>query len=201
MAEINLRLDEIYHLCRDKAKGMCPVRFCRNHSRPDGRLCGTHHTAAWRKRNPTKAALQTLRTHAKARKLAFDIPFEAFKELCERTGYVEGKGSRPENLAIDRIRNWEGYVMGNIRVTTVAINGSKGFHEGRLKLSNGQSVLWDVISVEEYDHRENERVAAHNEWHPGRRKAEQESQPEQDDDDLPAWLRTPPAPDDADCPF
>lgn len=198
MAELDLKLSDLFHLCEGKGKGACPVRFCRNSSRQHGRLCGTHHTTAWRKRNPVKAAWLNLRTHANRRKLAFDIPLEVFKELCERTGYLEGKGSRPESLAIDRIQNWKGYVMGNIRVVTVAVNGLKGYHEGKLKLSSGQEVMWEEIGIDQYIRQNEERVAAYNPWHPANSATGGESSPESED--LPEWiLKDPSACKEAQC--
>lgn len=189
VAEINIPLGELYHLCDNKPKGVCCVRYCKNKSRQHGRLCGSHHTGAWRKRNPMRYAWNNLRTHAKSRKLDFDIPFESFAEMCEQTGYMEGKGCKPENLAIDRIRNWEGYVMGNIRVVTVAVNASKGYYEGKLKLSSGQEVMLEVINIESYDARKDELNAKYNKWHPSNRKAEAESEAQGEFHEMPKWMQ------------
>lgn len=194
MSEIDLPLGSIFHLCPDKAKGKCPVRFCKRPSRAHGRLCGTHHVAAWRKRNPVKAAWKNLKDHAKARKLDFNIPFETFVELCEKTGYMEGKGHKPEDLAIDRIENWKGYVIGNIRVVTVEVNGRKGYHEGRIKLKGGQTVMWEVIGIDAHLREKEERRQSYNPY--PKQEDPDEPPPPEDQDELPGWLR-----DDVDEPF
>ena len=184
MSERDLPLDTIFHLCSSKAKGLCPVRFCRRCSRPDGRLCGTHHVAAWRKRNPTKAAWKNLKDHAKARKLAFGISFEAFVELCEKTGYMEGKGNKPENLAIDRIDALRGYVFGNIRVITVEANGRKGATEDRIRLKSGATVEWEVINIDAHLREKEERKQSYNPYP----KSNDAKHDDEEDYDEPAWL-------------
>jgi hypothetical protein len=185
MAELDIPLGELFHLCYGKPKGLCVVRHCRNSRREHGRLCGTHHMAAWRKRNPMKAAWSTLKYHAKARKLPFTITFDQFKEICEATGYMERKGQRPEDLALDRIKNWKGYTLENVRVITVAVNGSKGYHEGRLKLSSGQEVLWDEIGIDESLRRGEDRLTQYNPWQPKKPTHESNSNSEEE---LPAWI-------------
>ena len=187
MSERDLPLESIFHLCANKEKGKCPVRFCRRCSRKGGRLCGTHHVAAWRKRNPTKAAWRSLVDHAKGRKIKFDIPFEAFVELCEATGYIEGKGQRPEDLAIDRIDAAKGYTLDNIRVITVEANGRKGATEDRIRLKNGRLIEWDCISIDAHLREKEERRQSFNPYPKGDQT--EQSVDCEDDDEIPAWLR------------
>lgn len=157
MPEVTIPLSELYALCPGKPKGTCPVRFCRKCSRKAGRLCHMHDVRAWRKRNPTRAAYNTLRDHAKGRGLEFSITFEDFQQICEATGYSLKKGISPNALSMDRRDFRKGYVPGNIRVTTVSINSAKGTHEKFIKLSNGL-VEWCEIEIEKYIEKEQERA-------------------------------------------
>ncbi len=108
-----------------------------------------HDHRAWRIRNPIRAAFATLRDHSVGRKLEFSLPFEDFSLLCIETGYIEGKGQSPNDLSIDRIDFRKGYVPGNIRVTTVSINSTKGNHEKAIKMSWGL-VPWGEIDISEF---------------------------------------------------
>lgn len=80
----------------------------------------------WRKNNPIGHLFKNLRGSAKKRKKEFSITLEYFKELCLNTGYHEGTGRGGDCLTIDRIRNLEGYVVGNIAVIKRCENSSKG---------------------------------------------------------------------------
>ena len=88
---------------------------------------------AWRVRNPVKASWHRLKAKAKARKIEFTLSLEQFQQLCEITGYVDGKGRASSCLSIDRIDFQKGYELSNIRVITVSENSAKGYVERKLR--------------------------------------------------------------------
>jgi hypothetical protein len=51
---------------------------------------------------------------------------EQFKQFCQETNYIAGKGRTLLSYSIDRIDNTKGYTIDNIRVITVTENSRKG---------------------------------------------------------------------------
>ena len=107
-------------------------------------ICIRHRRQADKERNPAGYCYQMLKQNAKRRKKEFAISFEYFKEFCKKTGYLEKKGRGATNLTIDRIREEEGYVEGNIQVLELGYNLRKRF----VKYWMEQEELFSAISNE-----------------------------------------------------
>jgi hypothetical protein len=86
----------------------------------------SEYNKKWRDANPMKYCYITLRDNSKRRGKVFTISFEYFKRFCYRTKYIQNKGRHRENYSIDRINNELGYIPGNIKCVTVALNSAKG---------------------------------------------------------------------------
>lgn len=117
--------------------GKCRVRWCRKPPRDLGthpkshQLCGHHHKALWRQKNPEKAAYDNLRASARKRHKAFSITFEDFMAVIGPTRYVDDKGRTRYSLHVDRINTELGYIRGNLRVCTCEENVRKENEERR----------------------------------------------------------------------
>ncbi len=121
--------------------GLCQTAYCRNRARLEyrnrnGKLVWEQHRHCqkcsfrlWRARRPVESAYRSLRQRARKRKIAFTISLELFRELCERSGYLEGRGVSGNALHIDRINPLRGYEFGNLQVITCSENVAKGNRE------------------------------------------------------------------------
>ena len=87
----------------------------------------------WRRKNPVKYWLMTVRNGAKQRGLEFDITEEDISPLPEfcpvfkikldySKGAVFGRNTRLNVASIDRIDNARGYVKGNVVVVSLRAN-------------------------------------------------------------------------------
>lgn len=106
-------------------KRKCKTAYCKNNARPKRKDCYSCNKKKWRKKYPMKAAFQTLRHNAKRRGKEFSLTFQQFKQFCYKTKYLAGRGRSSDSYSIDRIDNYKGYTIDNIRVITVAENSSK----------------------------------------------------------------------------
>lgn len=103
----------------------CKTKYCKND--PEGRkFCNTCRSRASRIRNPEKYCYNNLKNNAKRRGKEFDLSYSQFLQFCLATKYIQGKGKSKTSFSIDRIDNWQGYTVSNIRVITLAENSSKG---------------------------------------------------------------------------
>lgn len=91
--------------------------------------CGTCRKRRWRENNPLPYCYQTLKYNATRRGKEFLLTFDQFCEFCNKTGYLEKKGIRPQNMTIDRIDCSGGYSVENIRAITMHENARKGNFE------------------------------------------------------------------------
>lgn len=115
--------------------GRCQVKFCRNPHREGRRMCHKHRQAAWRERNPERAAYANLREHAKQRKLSCALTFEEFCTLCsEIRPFGQTHLPHGQRYSIDRIDVTLGYDPGNLRIITIAENSQKGNKERFLSI-------------------------------------------------------------------
>jgi hypothetical protein len=112
----------------DKARGLCITAFCRRAPRDGRRRCHTCNSRTWRANHPAHYAYWNLRSHAKARKINFELTLEEFMFFCANTFYLQHKGWLAHQLHIDRIRVAEGYKIGNIQILTASENTSKRHH-------------------------------------------------------------------------
>lgn len=114
-----------YALKKNPSPGICPVRGCRRRKGNKKRLCERHAARWWRFHNPLRAAYIQLKHHAKTRRKLFSITFEEFREFIEPTRYLDDRGNARFCLHIDRIREEDGYVSGNLQVLTCSENVAK----------------------------------------------------------------------------
>jgi hypothetical protein len=156
--EVLLQVEEVFNLTVNKAKGRCPVKFCRNDSKRTHSLCHKHDMELWRRRNPTKAAYASLKWKAKQRGIEFELTFEEFSQLADAHDYIEGRGREVGCLHIDRIDAEGSYALHNVQILTATENSSKARYERKVLLPNGREVrvsqlaslaLEDQMSVNE----------------------------------------------------
>lgn len=114
-----------YTFKKHPSPGICPVRGCRRRRGNKKRLCERHAARWWRSQNPLRAAYLQLKHHAKARRRAFTITFDQFRDLIEPTRYLDDRGNARFCLHIDRIRDEDGYVPGNLQILTCSENVAK----------------------------------------------------------------------------
>lgn len=130
MAEVNISYRDFFELKKSPRKGTCHVKWCVKKSDPRWPvLCPKHSKQLWRARNPTKAAFNTLRDHARERKVPFHLTFDDFVAVVRGSSYVSDKGRSSGNLHIDRVDPTRGYEPGNIAVLTASENIAKGNKE------------------------------------------------------------------------
>ena len=109
------------------SKIKCATKFCRKHAvKGRGIFCFSCRSRRSRAANPMKWSYWNLKSNAKRRGKDFSLTFEEFKEFCEETNYIAGKGRTLLSYSIDRIDNTKGYHKGNIRRVTVSENSRKG---------------------------------------------------------------------------
>ena len=96
----------------------CDTKNCDNRVKGKVSICPTCKTRLWRKKNPMKAAYGALRDNARRRGKQFELTFEQFKQFCVKTSYMKKKGITRTCYHIDRIREEEGYTIGNIQLLT-----------------------------------------------------------------------------------
>lgn len=100
------------------------------------------------------SAYGNLKTNAKKRKKEFTITFQDFKEFCIETEYLMGKGRSKTSYTIDRIRDEEGYVKGNLRVLTNSNNVKKENNRRKQLVYvkyGSKSMSFNFVEVKEKD--------------------------------------------------
>jgi hypothetical protein len=120
-----------------KTEKKCITKFCRNKRATGRKLCHKCRTRKYRSANRLMYAYHTKKANAKTKGKPFALTIEHFKQLCDESGYLDGKGRNWFSLSIDCIINHLGYIPGNVRVITLSENSIKGtkqiYHEqGRL---------------------------------------------------------------------
>jgi len=146
--ERDIPLSQLFELVEKPKKGICVVKYCRKKRAVTSTLCAMHKMHAFRMRNPLLATYLRLRDGAKRRGLEFGLTREQFRELCEITGYLEGKGTSPLSMTLDRIDARRGYVPGNLQVMTLRDNVAKGNREREITFRDGIRIPWTEISVQ-----------------------------------------------------
>ena len=124
---------DTYEVKAVPGKGKCPVRGCRRKaSYHHGGICSAHYMLRWRRENPERAAYNTLRDHARERRIEFTITFDYFCGLVHGMRYLENSGTVRGMLTIDRHDPVKGYIPGNLGVVSVEENVAKGNCERHL---------------------------------------------------------------------
>jgi len=119
---------KISEIKRAEKKYCCAIR-CK--SKPCDRkrgLCHRHYSIHRRIQDPVYDRYFNFRGNAAQRGIPFNVSLEQFREYCNDTGYIVKKGMRGKNCTIDRIRNWEGYYIGNLQLITNMANIRK-YHD------------------------------------------------------------------------
>lgn len=99
---------------------------CRSKFAAPGRnICYSCKQARYKQRNPVKYAYRKLKTNARRRGKPFELTFGEFREFCQKTKYLVGKGRSKESYHIDRIDPSRGYTKDNIQVLTNSENVKK----------------------------------------------------------------------------
>jgi hypothetical protein len=122
-----LENEGLFTLKKKAGNGYCLVAGCKKAGQPmKVGLCHKHHQARWRHFNERPAAYNTLRDHAKARKIKFDISIDYFLGLADAYAFFDHEAeSRGETLSIDRISTDRGYEVRNLRIITQSQNASR----------------------------------------------------------------------------
>jgi len=115
-----------------KKKIECCAYGCK--SKPNEKklgLCHKHYAIHRRIKDPVYDRYVNFKGNAKKRPcngqigIPFEVTLEEFRKFCNDTGYIVKKGMRGRNCTIDRIRNWEGYYIGNMQLLTIYKNIEK----------------------------------------------------------------------------
>ena len=108
--------------------GKCVTPYCRGktHNHP---RCSKCMMRAWRSKFPLKASYAALKYRAKRRGIAFSLTLAEFRQICDRSGYLESKGVTRAALQIDRIDPHVGYTWDNCQIITCSENAAKGNYE------------------------------------------------------------------------
>jgi hypothetical protein len=103
----------------------CLTRYCKREVKR-GRYCFTCTSRRSRAANPLKWSYWNLKANSKRRGKEFSLTMDEFRQFCEQTNYLAGKGRTLLCYSIDRIDNTKGYSLDNIRRVTVRENSRKG---------------------------------------------------------------------------
>lgn len=107
----------------------CCAYGCRSSPNPKKvGLCHKHYAIYRRQKDPIYDRYVNFKGNALRRCKEFSITLEQFRNFCQETGYIIKKGYRGKNCTVDRIRNWEGYHIGNLQLITNKANIRK-YHD------------------------------------------------------------------------
>lgn len=92
--------------------------------------CNTCSVRDYRSRNQLRYTYQTLRMHARERKIPFDLTLVEWEIWCGLTGYLELRGTKATDLTVDRInadakKGYWGYSYANMQALTKEANSRK----------------------------------------------------------------------------
>lgn len=89
---------------------------CKRRNRAKNRkLCHPCRNKKHREKDPVKTSYENLKHNAKRRGKVFTITLVYFRRFCYRTDYIAGKGRTAESYTVDRIKEWLGYIPGNLQ--------------------------------------------------------------------------------------
>ncbi len=102
---------------------------CGNEPAYHRRECFKCRSAGISARKPIDVVYYWLKKSAKKRRKEFTITLPWFRQWITSTGYMADRGRLTDNLTIDRIRNNEGYTVGNLQILTKGQNTTKYWQE------------------------------------------------------------------------
>lgn len=89
------------------------------------RICNHCKNKRRRDADPVRTSYENLKFNATRRGKVFTITLAYFRRFCYRTDYIAGKGRTADSYTVDRIKEWLGYIPGNIQVKTNGDNVRK----------------------------------------------------------------------------
>lgn len=99
---------------------------CKRRARAKNRtLCLPCKNKKHREKDPVATSYENLKFNAKRRGKVFTITLAYFRRFCYRTDYMKGKGRQSDSYTVDRIKEWLGYIPGNIQKMTNGDNVRK----------------------------------------------------------------------------
>lgn len=107
----------------------CLTKYCVNIAPPERVICYKCKTRKQREKDPIRAVYDDRKSSARRRHIDFNWTFEEFKQFCEKTNYMELRGTGANDMTIDRIRAWEGYHKDNVQLLPNAENVKKRWRE------------------------------------------------------------------------
>ena len=124
----------------NKDKNLCKAHGCKNKRTKKDRFCSKHRHRYNKENNFVNYIFHIWKSNCRRRGKENTVSLEEFKKICEETGYLSGKGRRPESMTIDRIDSSKGYSIENMQILSLSINSSKGNCD-----------LEDFETVDDYD--------------------------------------------------
>lgn len=115
----------MFHVAKDKKKGICPAYRCSNKIADKKKFCHRHHAQYQKETNPIGYAYSSLKQNAKRRNKEFKLTIKEFRQFCGETNYINLKGKKASCASIDRINPNKGYEIGNIQILSLSDNSKK----------------------------------------------------------------------------
>ena len=119
----------LFNFSKNKPPEKCQVRWCRNESAPNRKICYTCKSWDYIKRNPELMVWHWIKKSAKRRGIKFDLDKLLFIEWLKRNNYVPLAGRKGNQISIDRIIPELGYTINNIQLLTKSENTKKYHNE------------------------------------------------------------------------
>ena len=131
-----LKLETGTKLEQKKCKGLCIVKGCTSKAyvyvNKKGYACKSNYCLSDRRKkynedNPISYVYRNLKSNAKRRGKEFKISYKYFKQFCIENNYMERRGRFKGCITIDRIRDEDGYIEGNLQLLEQVTNNKKRF--------------------------------------------------------------------------
>ena len=111
---------------------ICETKWCPNPKalQSGGYLlshCWKCRSRMLKERRPATYVLNAMRASARKRNLPFTITHEQFAAFCRETNYLELRGTKQNDLTINRKDHSKGYTIDNIEAIPHYLNSRMGF--------------------------------------------------------------------------
>lgn len=111
---------------RQKAKherGICTEKHCRRENEPQRLKCCTCRSAHYAERNPIRIKFLNVKKSALRRGIGWSLTWKQFEPIAKAAGYDTFTNLLDAStLSVNRIREWEGYHVGNIEIIPLGKN-------------------------------------------------------------------------------
>lgn len=115
---------------------LCVAAFCENKTRKRETLCAKCTKRKQKNNNPLAYHFNALKGNARRRGKFFSLTLSEFKLFCDKTNYLQLKGSVGNKFSIDRIDPDKGYSIDNIQMLTLADNTRKQWIDNKIKFGS-----------------------------------------------------------------